>query len=320
MVQLRTNRFAELQPDLMEAVYILRPQPRRVRAQVDIHRRTVRADDLERKWMARLGQVFPGKTDEPREFLGWHFRGNACHQTRGFQLRRGLNHGVERVHGRHNQQLHGLALFLGNLDNVAEQLFLVIAEDLLIGEIVLAGAGRYRAHGHDDDVVTPQVRFLEDLLQMVHVVVIADGHQNASRSCVQARSVDLRLMLEIELLESFLLQMQCSTPAGGDVFRNCKQDEQRHSKSNAVDGRVLFRKQIRDGHHGENQSGNAKADGDLDAGDPDIERELVFLIVPLIAQREHAQRFQEEAPDHAKGVGLAKQISVAEAYAFGVVW
>ena len=42
---------------------------------------------------------------------------------------------------------------------------------------------------------------------------------------------------------------------------------------------------------------------------------LVFLVVPVIAQHQHAQRLQEEAPHHAEGVGFAEQVDVAAAAA-----
>ena len=41
--------------------------------------------------------------------------------------------GVERIDPRHHQQLHVLAFFLGKLHHVAEEFFLVCAEDLAIG-------------------------------------------------------------------------------------------------------------------------------------------------------------------------------------------
>ena len=41
---------------------------------------------------------------------------------------------------------------------------------------------------------------------------------------------------------------------------------------------------------------------------------LVFLVVPFEAQHQHAERFQEEAPDHAERVRFAEQIDIAAAH------
>ena len=40
---------------------------------------------------------------------------------------------------------------------------------------------------------------------------------------------------------------------------------------------------------------------------------LVFLVVALEAQHQHAERLQEEAPHHAEGVSFAEQVDVAAA-------
>ena len=58
---------------------------------------------------------------------------------------------------------------------------------------------------------------------------------------------------------------------------------------------------------------SAKADRNLDAANPDVDRELVFLIVALEAQHQHAQRIQKEAPDHAERISFAQQVNVAAA-------
>src|ERR1700694_1285956 len=61
MMQLGARTFAaQLQPDAVYQVDILRPEARRVRPQVDEHDIfLVLEDDLERKRRARLGKMFP---------------------------------------------------------------------------------------------------------------------------------------------------------------------------------------------------------------------------------------------------------------------
>ena len=57
----------------------------------------------------------------------------------------------------------------------------------------------------------------------------------------------------------------------------------------------------------------ARPTGNLDAADAEVAGHLVFLIVPLVAQHQHAERFQEEAPHHAERVSFAQQVDVAAA-------
>ena len=74
-----------------------------------------------------------------------------------------------------------------------------------------------------------------------------------------------------------------------------------------------FENRLAIGDETQNQRRDAQADGDLDAAQTKIEGKLVFLIVPLIAQHQNAQRFQEEAPHHAERVRFAQQVNIAAA-------
>ena len=62
------------------------------------------------------------------------------------------------------------------------------------------------------------------------------------------------------------------------------------------------------------QEDQADADGHIEPADPDIERNLVFPVPRLLEpQHEHRQRLEDEAPDHAEGIGLAQRQHVAPA-------
>jgi len=62
-------RFTQLEPNVMQQLHILRPQPRRMRTQIDEDRRPVRTDHFKRKSMPRLRQFFPSEADLPRQFV-----------------------------------------------------------------------------------------------------------------------------------------------------------------------------------------------------------------------------------------------------------
>ena len=54
---------AETQPDFVQAIDIVRPETRRMGAEVDVGRRPVGADDFERKGMARFRRPLPRESD-----------------------------------------------------------------------------------------------------------------------------------------------------------------------------------------------------------------------------------------------------------------
>ena len=56
----------------------------------------------------------------PGQFFRGHAFGDAGNQFRNPQVRRGLHHGVERVHGGHDEELDVLAFFFSEFDNFTE--------------------------------------------------------------------------------------------------------------------------------------------------------------------------------------------------------
>src|SRR4029077_17703381 len=108
--------------------------------------------------------------------------------------------------------------------------------------------------------------------------------------------------------------MQGATVVRVDFFRNGEDHKYHQRERNTVNGGDLLRKQVRDGDEAQDQGRYSQPNGDLHAAQPDIEGELVFLIVALIAQHQNAQRFQEETPHHAERVGFTQQIDVAAAH------
>jgi hypothetical protein len=109
---------------------------------------------------------------------------------------------------------------------VAEQFALVVAENLFLGQIVLAGAGGNGAHSHHHDVVPAQIGFLQHLPQVLHVVVVAHRHQHAAGARMNRRRVDLLLMIEIEFFERLGLQVLATPAPLVDAARDSEQHEQ----------------------------------------------------------------------------------------------
>src|SRR5205807_8409094 len=73
----------------------------------------------------------------------------------------------------------------------------------------------------------------------------------------------------------------------------------------------LLREEIRDGNEEESERRGEQTDWHFPAGDGDVQRRLVFLVVPAETQHENAESLHEEAPHHAERVRLAEQFHIA---------
>jgi len=133
--------------------------------------------------------------------------------------------------------------FFCHHDDAAEQFFFVGSENLAFGEFILATAAGDGTDGHHGDVVTAQIRFLQHTAQMFHAAEIAHRDQYAARSRFQVSGFNLRLMLQIELLQPLLASV---TRFRIVADRNCEHDEEKGRKSDTKIGRNLFGKQVRD--------------------------------------------------------------------------
>ena len=50
-----------------------------------------------------------------------------------------------------------------------------------------------------------EVGFFKNLFQMLHRAIVADGNQNAARTCLQLAGIGVRLMIEIKLFKPLFL-------------------------------------------------------------------------------------------------------------------
>ena len=130
---------------------------------------------------------------------------------------------------------------------------------------------------------------------------------------MQRAGVDLSLMVDVECFEGLFLEVPQTPLALVDFFRNGEDHEEDQREGHAIDGSDLLGEQIGDGDQAENQGGCGQADGNFHATDLDVERELVFLVVALKAEHEHAHGLEEEAPHYAKRASLAEPIDIAAA-------
>src|SRR5450755_1295152 len=323
MMQPGADGVAEQQPQTMQFVQVFRPQTRGVRAEVDIRRRAARTDDFERERVTRLRQLFPSEADTAREFVRRHVGRSARHEARNLQVVCRLHHRVERVDGGNNQQFDRLSFLLRNGDDSRKEFLLVFAKNLIVLKRIFAVYSEL-SNCHDDDVVAAEVGFLKGAPQGLHLSWVSNGNQNTTGSRMEEARIHARLGLEVEFLERVFVSAETLLERRAllidqpvfpsvDVLRSREEDEKGNGESDAVDGCVAFRKQVGKGGGKQQQSGGGEAHGKNYATDADIARHFVFLVVPLEAENKHAQTFQCEAPDHAKGVRFTQQVNIAPA-------
>src|SRR5205823_8674098 len=173
---------------------------------IDENRRTVRGNNFQKKYITRFQQTLPGTADSAGEFLGIHSGRNPGYQPRRLKFYNSLNHRIEWVNSRDDQEVDGLALLFGNGDHTTEQFPFVIREQLILRQFIFAGAGRHTADGHHNDVVASKVGFLQHTLQVGHPAVIANRHENGTRARMNRSlgRVDLRPYIKVEFLELML--------------------------------------------------------------------------------------------------------------------
>ena len=151
------------------------------------------------------GSVSQARPMLARQFVGLHARADAGHQPRRPQPVGRLRHGVERIHRRHHQQLHRLAFLFRHLHHVAEQLLFVVAEDLR------RRTDRIRRRRSKSGA--PSSRRCRGAAGWFFRAPASGAPCDGNRARPPARSrdahagwrVDLRLMIQVELLQPLLL-------------------------------------------------------------------------------------------------------------------
>ena len=117
-------------------------------------------------------------------------------------------------------------------------------------------------------------------------------------------------MIQVELFQALLFLLR--TPMV-DLFGNREGQEQGQREGDTVLRGDLFGEQVGDRDGTQDAGGDDQADGDLPSRHAQVEGRLVLLVVPLEAQRRHAQGLEEEAPHHAERVRFRQDRHVAAA-------
>ena len=94
---------------------------------------------------------------------------------------RRLNHADPGIGCRDREQLDMLAGFLGQRYGFGKYFRLLVGEDLIAFQIMLAGRRlRYAVYREHDDIELAGIGLFECLLEMLQMTRIAHGHQNVA--------------------------------------------------------------------------------------------------------------------------------------------
>ena len=178
---------------------------------------------------------------------------------------------------------------------------------MLVFQVEAADAGGQEANSDDDDVMTAHVGLPQDAAEVRHVVIVADGDEDAAGAGMDTFGTDLGLDFEVKGFEA--LAFSFVMPAV-DALGNGEDGEEEEREGNAVDGGDFLGEQVGDRDHEQHGSGGEQAVRDLNARDSEVAGVLVFLILTLKAKNKNAEGFEEEAPDHTEGIGFTEDVHV----------
>ncbi len=169
--------------------------------------------------------------------------------------------------------------------------------------------------GHHHDVGRLGIGLGQAPLEHPQVVRRADRHQLAVRlGQVQRFHAELLGLLLVELLEVFVVLGGVPQAAAMGVLAQPEDGEKGRREGDAGDRGHFLGQQVGDRRDGQRQEDQGHPDRQVEPADPDVERHLVLAgLRALEAEDQHRHRHEDEAPDHAEGVGLAQGQHVAPA-------
>ena len=197
-----------VQPDFVDQVNVL-----------GLHRGRVRTDAvgldcasvmhyLENKLPLRIRRGLPSLAQAKSLLWAGHLAGTSRNHRGRLKRIGGLNDSGEDITRWHYQKGDRLALVLGNGHRFGEEALLVVAEDLVHGNIILTAAIAAQARLHHHHVGLARVRNLDGPAQVVQVVVVAHCHQNVLRTKLNCRPVNGLLLHQVKMLFHLLFDMR----------------------------------------------------------------------------------------------------------------
>src|SRR5205085_3628554 len=125
-----------------------------------------------------------------------------------------------------------------------------------------------KANRDHDDVGGGGIGLMQHTLQVAEIARIAHRHQKVARPDSQSLLIQLSALADAKLLDVFAY----GPTFGGVVLGDGKDGEEDQAEGNARDGGIRLGKQVDDGYGEKHHGDEAEADGDLLAGDVEIQR------------------------------------------------
>src|SRR5208282_1219852 len=306
----QTGFAGDIQPQAMKQLDVLVLHGGRVRSDTEGVDDAVGLHDLQQELPFRFRYGFPGAAQGEGLLGGSHFAGEAADHGGRLEVVGGLSDGRPRVTSWDHEERDPLADTFGHGDGACEQGLLVIAEDLLGGKTVSGGAELADAGGHYNHVLFVRVGALQRPAEVVQRVVVADRDEHVAGADADSFTLDGFCQLQLELL--LHLRRIVSVFAPVHSFGEGEDSEEDDGKNQAAHRGHRLGKEIHDRGGEQNHPDRGQSDRDLDPKQVEIGRHFpVTLTLIAVAQNQHGDGFEDEAPDHAEGVGFAESVDVA---------
>src|SRR5271163_2031165 len=170
------------------------------------------------------------------------------------------------------------------------------AEELVDVQLVFTGSGAAQdANMEDDDIAAAGLHAVENVPQVIEIKVVADGDEDIAGAGADGSGSEFALLLEVELVH-FDVSAGALAAALGDSENNIEKNGK-----NAAG-------------HGGDRLGEEVDDGNLDAADMKIERDLEFAGAGFgVAKDENRQAVHRETPDDAECIEVGEESDIAAA-------
>src|SRR6476646_10305930 len=284
----------------------------RVRADAVSFNRGIRPDKLEHKLTFGFGHGFPCLSQTEGLFFTGHFAGQAGDNGGRFQRVGGLHNGRPDVARRYHQQRDGFTVAFGDGNGLGEQSLLVVAEDLLHGQVIFSAAVSGKARFHDHNVLLMGVSDFQSPAQVVQRIGVADRDQHVAGTNLHGFTLNGLLVVKLKVF--FHLLFNVTELAFVHVLGDGEDEEESEREDQTCHRGHLFGEQVHNRRGEQYQMHRGQADGKLDLPDLDIRRHTppAFALV-LEAQYQHGQAVEGKTPDHAESVSFAQDVNITAA-------
>ena len=162
-----------------------------------------------------------------------------------------------------------LARLLGERRDATEQQLLVVGEEVLLADVLVARVGPlHDLHGQDDQIAFARVRQLQRLPHVTERVVVARQAEGAAGPHLDRLVRDELLRLQPKLIH---FDVRCAPAlALVDALGGEEDGEEDEREGDAADGRHLFCDEVDDGDREEDEHDHAEADGNLFTADAKV--------------------------------------------------